>query len=43
LALIATCILFIVLAYVMQRKLRPKPLDPAAAAAAEAAFGDAVQ
>ncbi|HJQ92696.1 MAG TPA: helix-turn-helix domain-containing protein [Candidatus Thermoplasmatota archaeon] len=40
LALIASCVLFIVLAYFMQRKLRPKPLDPAAAAAAEAAFGD---
>ena len=42
LALIATCILFVVLAYFMQRKLRPKPLDPAAAEAAEAAFGESV-
>jgi DNA-binding transcriptional ArsR family regulator len=43
LALIATCLLFVVLAYFLQRKLRPKPLDPAAAAAAEAAFGDPAQ
>ena len=43
LALLATCVLFVVLAYFMQRKLRPKPLDPAAAAAAEAAFGGSVR
>jgi DNA-binding transcriptional ArsR family regulator len=42
LALLATCILFIVLAYFLLRKLKPKPLDPAAAAAAEAAFGESV-
>jgi DNA-binding transcriptional ArsR family regulator len=37
LALLATCALFLVLAYVLQRKLRPKPLDAAAASAAEGA------
>ena len=31
------------LLYLMQRKLRPKPLDPAAAQAAEAAFGESVR
>ncbi|HUR25895.1 MAG TPA: winged helix-turn-helix domain-containing protein [Candidatus Thermoplasmatota archaeon] len=34
-ALIATCVLFIVLAYVLHRKMRPKPLDAASAEAAE--------
>lgn len=36
-ALLATCALFLVLAFFMQRKLRPKPLDPSSAEAAEAA------
>lgn len=34
-ALLLTCALFLALAYVMQRKLTPKPLDPASAEAAE--------
>jgi DNA-binding transcriptional ArsR family regulator len=37
LALLATCALFLLLAFLLQRKLRPKPVDPASAAAAEAA------
>jgi DNA-binding transcriptional ArsR family regulator len=36
LALLATCALFLTLAFLLQRKLRPKPVDPASAAAAEA-------
>lgn len=35
LALVATCILFMALALMMGRKLRPKPLDPESAQAAE--------
>jgi DNA-binding transcriptional ArsR family regulator len=35
LALLVTCALFLVLAYVMQRKLRPKPLDVESAMTAE--------
>lgn len=37
LALLATCALFLALAWAMRRKLRPAPLDPDRAAAAEAA------
>lgn len=43
LALLASCVLFVVLSYFLQRKLRPKALDPEAAAAAEAAFGESVR
>ncbi|MHB1260393.1 MAG: ArsR/SmtB family transcription factor [Thermoplasmatota archaeon] len=38
-ALLVTCALFLTLAYFMQRKLSPKPLDPGSAEAAEASDG----
>lgn len=39
-ALLLTCALFLGLAFILQRKLVPKPLDPASAAEAGAADGD---
>ncbi|MEA3137181.1 MAG: hypothetical protein QOC71_1462 [Thermoplasmata archaeon] len=38
-ALLVTCALFLTLAYFMQRKLAPKPLDPSSAEAAQSSDG----